>query len=180
MGNFSFLAKMPEYQSFAKACIDAENIYKDSPKSCISGTRAAMECAIKWIYQKDRNLTYTKSQAPSTNLFARMNSPSFQKIVSKRLLKKLHDIRILANEVLHVNRTVSNEEAMMCLEYLFEFIQWLDRRYGSNYIQRQFSRSDVPTNPSMLQKTLKNAGLVAAGVVATVGGIIFLNNKDRY
>lgn len=180
MGNFSFLAEMSEYQSFAKACIDAENIYKDSPKSCISGTRSALECAIKWIYQKDRSLTYTKTQAPNTNLFDRMSSPSFQKITPKHLLKKIHDIRILANDVLHTNRPASNDDAMMCLEYLFDFIQWLDRRYGSQHIQRQFSRSDVPKNPSLIQQGLKYAGAAVAGAAAVVGAIFITRNNGRY
>ena len=170
MGNFAFLKSKTEYSGFAGACITAENNCKNSPESCVSSTRSALESAVKWVYANDSGLSYPKSKAVGKDLFARMDNPSFSRIVPKKLLSKIHIIRRMGNDVLHKNRSVSRDEAIKCLMYLFDFIQWIDKRYGRDYIQRDFDMDDVPNSPSMLQQAGKYAAAIAVGIgIATLG-----------
>ena len=178
MGNFSFLNDKTEYHSFAKACIDAEKICENSPDACVSSTRSALECAIKWVYANDGGLTYSKSAGESSRLFALMENPSFKRVVPKKLLNKIHTIRTMGNSVVHKNISVSRAEAIQCLAYLFDFVQWIDKRYGRNYIQRDFDIDDVPEPPSGIKKVAQVGLGVAAGIViATLGGSIIRDKR---
>lgn len=51
MGNFSFLLKNDEYESFSKPCIEAENMIATSTVA-----RRALEQAVHWIYSHDSYL----------------------------------------------------------------------------------------------------------------------------
>ena len=66
-----------------------------------------------------------------------------------------------------------------CLEYLFYFVQWIDKRYGNNYEQRKFSVDKIPKNPSMLSQGMKYAGAALGGVLVTVGAYLFAQDKKR-
>ena len=51
--NFEFLRNITEYQLFANACIDAENVLSTSPAMSAVGSRKAFELAVKWVYSAD-------------------------------------------------------------------------------------------------------------------------------
>ena len=55
--NFSFLKDNKEYELFADACIDAENVASSAPALSVSGSRKALELAVKWLYAADEYLT---------------------------------------------------------------------------------------------------------------------------
>lgn len=54
--NFSFLKENKEYGLFADACIDAENVASSAPALSVSGSRKALELAVKWLYAADEFL----------------------------------------------------------------------------------------------------------------------------
>lgn len=56
MGNFEFLLKDKDYQSFAQACIEAERSFALSTVMTAYSSRRALELAVKWMYQFDREL----------------------------------------------------------------------------------------------------------------------------
>lgn len=179
MANFTFLKDIEEYRAFGEPCINAESVFKESPQSCISSTRTALECAVKWMYRKDKRLSYDKQENNGSDLYYRMTSSTFKNIVPGQLLSKIHKIRTMANSVLHDGYTASEEDAIKCLEYLFYFVQWLDKRYGKNYEPRKFSVDKVPKNPSMLSQGMKYAGAALGGVLVTVGAYLFAQDKKR-
>ncbi|VIW21151.1 type I restriction-modification system R subunit [Streptococcus pneumoniae] len=56
MGNFSFLLKNDEYESFSKPCIEAENMIATSTVATAFMARRALEQAVHWIYSHDSYL----------------------------------------------------------------------------------------------------------------------------
>ena len=186
MANFNFLLEKSEYNSFAQACVNAESIWKDSPSSCVSSTRSALEGAIKWMYRKDSSLHFTRSTKTDgvnvTDLFDRMESESFKNAVPQQIWGRINQIRRLANKVLHENYPVTSEDAMRCLHNLFDFVNWLDSRYGMNHVERIFSRGSVPTNPSTFKTILKYVGTAVGGAAALMLAAAFAdgNKGDRH
>lgn len=183
VANFTFLLDKPEYSSFAQACIQAENIWKDSPSSCVSGCRTALENMIKWVYQKDNRLSYVHTIGSdgkrSTDLFDRMESESFRSIMPDGVHRGITNLRRLANKVLHENFPVSSDDAMRCLSDLFYFLAWLDRTYGTNHVPRAFSKERVPTNPSTLMTVLKYAGAAVGGAAALVLAAVLSGDNNK-
>ena len=56
MTNFEFLRKIPDYQLFSKAAIEAEKVFSSSPAMCAVGCRKALELAVKWVYSADNSI----------------------------------------------------------------------------------------------------------------------------
>lgn len=140
MSNFTFLAQRNAYALFAPACLEAENIYATSPALCAVGCRKALELAVKWVYAAD-----TSMQMPyRDNLQSLLHEPSFRFAVDYQTWGKLRYIVKLGNRAVHTQCRVSKSEALLCLQVLFEFIQWLDYCYGADYEERTFDPAQIP------------------------------------
>ena len=182
MANFSFLADKAEYRAFSKDCINAEESLQNSYDSCVKLVRTALDAAIKWVYGKDKNLSAQRKKMPDSkkdNLFDLIANPSFEQMVGKNLMNKLHYCRKAGNEAIHNEKEFTVEEAVRCLQNLFEFVQWIDRRYGKNFKPRTFDAEEIPAKDSTFKKVLKGAGLVAVGVIGTIAAIVLSGNKDK-
>ena len=127
MNNFSFLNEKPEYRNFSKDCIDAEKAFQTSYDSCVKLVRTALDAAIKWTYA-------TQKKIPSDNLFELIERAGFE----KNLADKLHYCRKAGNAAIHNEKEFSSAEALTCLKNLFDFVQWIDSRYGKNFSPRTF------------------------------------------
>ena len=134
MNNFAFLATRREYRAFSKDCIDAEAAFQNSYDSCVKLVRTAVDAAIKWVYTTEKKLS-----GMSDDLFALISNPPFEQLIGKSLAKKLHYCRKLGNSAIHNEKEFSAVEAQNCLKNLFEFVQWIDKRYGKNFEPRTFS-----------------------------------------
>lgn len=184
MANFTFLRDKAEYMSFSQACINAEEVWKDSPSSCISSCRTALENIVKWIYQKEKNLNYIKpdvnDNGQASELYYRMNNEDFKRLVPSNILGNLNYVRKLANRVIHENCNVTSDDGIQCLKYIFEFVQWVDRKYGSKYEPRTFVKDDIPHKTSMLMQGLKYAGAALGGAAALfLAAVIADNDKNK-
>ena len=51
----------------------------------------------------------------------------------------------LGNLAVHTERSVQPSDALASLKGLFEFVQWIDYCYGSEYQERVFDESLIPT-----------------------------------
>lgn len=145
MANFSFLRDKPEFALFAADCIYAEEALYQSPDSCIKLTRTALDAAVKWLYLHDRNIFKTRSES----LFELLGDISFATVIGRRLLRKIHHCRKLGNQAIHNEKSFTQEDAVKCLSELFEFVQWLDQRYGKNYTPRTFDAEEIFAAPSL-------------------------------
>lgn len=127
MTNFDFLKDKLEYRAFSKDCVDAEAAFKNSYDSCVKLVRTALDAAIKWVYVADK-------KNPPNNLFELIEHAG----LDKNLADKLHYCRKLGNAAIHNEKEFSAREAEQCLQNLFDFVQWLDGRYGKNFSPRTF------------------------------------------
>ena len=141
MTNFSFLQPKKEYTLFAPACLEAEKIYASAPAMCAVGCRKALELAVKWVYSADQSM-----QIPyKDNLQSLIHEPSFRLAVDPNTWGKLPFIIKLGNLAVHTERTIQQSDALAALRGLFEFIQWIDYCYGTNYTERTFQETLIPT-----------------------------------
>ena len=141
MTNFEFLASIPEYALFSGATIEAEKVYSTSPAMCAVGCRKALELAIKWVYSADRTITMPYKD----NLQSLIHEPSFRFALDSQTWGKLPFIIRLGNLAVHTERAVNPADALLSLESLFEFIEWVDYCYGSDYEERHFDAALIPT-----------------------------------
>lgn len=141
MSNFQFLNEKTDYALFASAAVEAERVFSASPAMCAVGCRKALELAVKWVYSADKTI-----QAPyKDNLQSLIHEPSFRFAVDYNTWGKLPFIIKLGNLAVHTERSVQGSDALASLRGLFEFIQWVDYCYGTDYEERQFDEALIPT-----------------------------------
>lgn len=141
MSNFEFLKEKNEYALFASAAIEAEKVYFSAPAMCAVGSRKALELAVKWVYSADNTM-----QMPyKDNLQALIHEPTFRFAVNYNTWGKLPFIIKLGNLAVHTERNVQSGDALASLQGLFEFIQWIEYCYGTDYKERCFDEAKIPT-----------------------------------
>ena len=140
MTNFGFLAKINEYKMFSAAAVEAEKVYSTSPAMCAVGCRKALELAVKWVYSADNTITMPYKD----NLQSLIHEPSFRFAVDHQTWGKLPFIIRLGNLSVHTEKAVSKADALLSLESLFEFIEWVDYCYGADYEERHFDPALIP------------------------------------
>ena len=140
MSNFKFLTLQAEYALFSSAAVEAEKVYHSSPAMCAVGCRKALELAVKWVYAADNTM-----QMPyKDNLQSLIHEPSFRFALDSYTWGKLPYMIKLGNLAVHTERSVSSGDALASLKGLFEFIQWVDYCYGSDYEERSFDEALIP------------------------------------
>ena len=130
-----------EYALFSPACQEAEKIYASAPAMCAVGCRKALELAVKWVYSADKTMKLPYKD----NLQSLIHEPSFRFAVDYHTWGKLPFIVKLGNLAVHTERSVQPSDALVSLKGLFEFVQWIDYCYGSDYRKRVFDENRIPT-----------------------------------
>ena len=118
MTNFDFLLTDSQFTAFASAAVSAERIYPIDASACILNCRRAMEGAVKWMYSVDASLTLPYD----TRLAVLTDSESFREIVGNDLHRRMDYIRRLGNHAAHTEKKLSREQAALCLENLYIFM----------------------------------------------------------
>ncbi|HBV98634.1 MAG: DEAD/DEAH box helicase [Peptococcaceae bacterium BICA1-7] len=147
--NFDFLQGQTEYALFATACIEAERVLSNSPAMAAIGSRKAFELAVKWVYSADNTI----SMPYKDNLQSLIHEPSFKFAMDSRTWGKLPYIIKLGNLAVHTDKAISRSDAMLSLSSLFEFVQWIDYCYGSNYEERHFDEENIPKEKVIIDET---------------------------
>ncbi|MGN0136651.1 DEAD/DEAH box helicase family protein [Anaerotignum sp.] len=140
MCNFDFLKNKKEYALFSAAAMEAEKVYTSAPAMCAVGCRKALELAVKWVYAADNTMTMPYRD----NLQSLIHEHSFRFAVDQQTWGKLPFIIKLGNMAVHTDKTISNSDVLFSLKGLFEFIQWIDYCYGSDYEERTFEEARIP------------------------------------
>lgn len=138
--NFDFLIGKENYDYFAQEAVEAERAMLVSPAASAGLSRKALELAIKYVYEHDEEV----SLPYDTTLSALMYEYTFKRILPPGLLDCLTFIRKLGNTVLHENKRISRDDAVIALKDLFEFCDWLDYSYSKEYEQHSFDESLIP------------------------------------
>ncbi|MDO4838655.1 MAG: DEAD/DEAH box helicase family protein [Clostridia bacterium] len=145
MPNFAFLKDRDAYAMFASAAMEAERVYASAPAMCAVGCRKALELAVKWVYAADDTMKEPYEDTRKNSLQALIHDPSFRFAVDANTWGKLPFIIKLGNLAVHTERSVQKSDALVSLKGLFEFIQWIDYCYGTDYQERRFDESLIPT-----------------------------------
>ena len=137
MTNFDFLKQDPQFAPFTDAAIAAEKILHIDTAACALNCRRAMEFAVKWMYSADGSLVmpYYKT------LSSLMGSEEFRDIVGADIYKRMDFIRMVGNNAAHKNKKIDLEQAELCLENLFVFLDFIAYCYGEDYKETAFDRS---------------------------------------
>lgn len=142
MSNFEFLTSKTEYELFAAACVEAEKVLTSSPAMSAIGARRALELAVKWVYSADISI----SMPYKDNLQSLIHEPSFRYTMDSKTWGKLPFIIKLGNLSVHTDKKVSKSDAVLALQGLFEFVEWIDYCYGSDYQERIFDEKLIPAD----------------------------------
>ena len=141
MSNFSPYLSIPSFAAFAPIAESAEKILSIDPAACVLNCRRAMEAAVKWMYAVDGSLV-----APwDDKLVTLINTEEFRGIVDDQLIFRLDFIRRMGNNAAHGGKVITREQAVLCLQNLFVFFDFLAYCYGENCTEHTF-------NPALLAK----------------------------
>ncbi len=137
MTNFDYLKQEPKFNSFADVAIAAEKVLKIDMESSVINCRRAMEFAIKWMYSVDEYLEMPYQDS----LISLMSTEDFHDLVDDALWKRLDLIRKIGNRAAHNGRKITEDEATLCLQNLFIFMDFISYCYSDFYEQREFDVS---------------------------------------
>ena len=143
MTNFDFLKNEKKFDGFADAAIAAERILPIDYTASILNCRRAMEAAIKWMYSVDRVLV----KPWDDKLVSLMNTDEFRDIVDEDLRRRMDYIRKSGNTAAHGGRKISKEQAVLCLENLYIFMDFVTYCYADQYSEGAFDPALLEEKP---------------------------------
>ncbi|MBR3430909.1 MAG: DEAD/DEAH box helicase family protein [Clostridia bacterium] len=129
MTNFDFLLSVPDFVPFGEVAVAAEKIYSIDPAACVLNCRRAMEFAVKWMYSVDSAL----SMPWDDKLVSLLSTEEFRDIVDTNLMRRLEYIRKIGNFAAHDGKKITKEQAMLCLQNLWVFMDFVACCYSRNY-----------------------------------------------
>ena len=136
MTNFDFLTKDKRFDTFSSVAIAAEKTLHIDLSTCIINCRRAMEMAVKWMYSVDGDLAMPYDD----RLVCLMNNEDFREIVGNDIWLRMKLIRELGNNATHTGKKVTLEQAELCLENLFVFLDFVAYCYSESYSENQFNK----------------------------------------
>lgn len=134
MTNFDFLLSDPQFTVFGEVAVAAEKIYTIDPAACALNCRRCMEFAVKWMYSVDGGLVMPYDD----RLASLMDTEDFRAIVDRDLWQRLKYIRQTGNAAAHTSRKIAPEQARLCLENLWYFMDFIACCYGTTYTPGEF------------------------------------------
>lgn len=137
MTNFDFLKQNAKFDTFADVAISAEKLFNIDVEACVLNCRRAMEFAVKWMYSVDSELVMPYQDS----LVSLMNDEKFRDIVGNNVWRRMDFIRKVGNSVAHGSKKITHEQAQLCLENLFVFLDCVAYFYSANYEEHQFDKS---------------------------------------
>ena len=149
--NFDYLKQEARFNSFSDVAVAAEKILKIDKESSVINCRRAMEFAIKWMYSVDQSLEMPYQD----NLVSLMSTEDFHNLVDDALWKRLDLIRKIDNRAAHNGRKITEDEAILCLQNPFIFMDYVSYCYSDFYEERQYDISllNESTEETVVAKT---------------------------
>ena len=141
MTNFDIFLSEAKFVPFAEVAVSAEKILHIDTAACVLNCRRAMEFAVKWMYSVDSELKLPWDD----KLVSLMSTDEFRDVVDADLLRRMHFIRKLGNTAAHAGSKITREQAALCLENLYIFLDFVACCYGENYEERPFDAGLLET-----------------------------------
>ena len=156
--NFDYLKNDPKFSSFASVAISAEKLILMDPEASILNSRRAMEFAIKWMYSVDSELEMPYQD----NLQSLMNAEEYRQIVGPDLWKRMDYIRRSGNNAAHSNKKLGRDEAMLCLENLFIYLDYIAYCYSDQYEEHSFDKTLITSRIKKAKESKETANAIKA------------------
>ena len=137
MTNFDFLKSDPQFATFSDVAISAEKILNIDAAASVLNCRRAMEFAVKWMYSVDKDL----EMPYDTTLITLMSTEEFRDVVGNDIYRRMDFIRKAGNIAAHGGKKISMEQAKLCIENLYYFLDYVAYCYGKDYKEGQFDAS---------------------------------------
>ncbi len=137
MTNFDFLTKDKKFDSFSSVAIAAEKTLYIDLSTSILNCRRAMEFAVKWMYAVDGELIMPYQDT----LAALTDTEEFRELVSADILRRMKYVRSMGNNAAHSAKKLTEEQAVLCLENLYVFLDFVAYCYADEYEEKEFDRS---------------------------------------
>ena len=144
MSNFLPFQSDPRFSPFVSVAIAAERILPIDPSACALNCRRAMEIAVKWMYAVDGALVMPWDD----KLVSLLSTEEFRGIVDEKLLFRLDFIRRIGNTAAHAGKQVTREQAVLCLQNLFVFLDFVAYCYGDSYTEHTFDPALLDAPPA--------------------------------
>lgn len=163
MTNFDIFTSSPQFEGLASVAVSAERILHIDPSACVLNCRRAMEFAVKWMYSVDKALVMPYQDT----LVSLMNAEDFRDIVGTDIWRRMDFIRRMGNNAAHSGKKVTEEQAELCLENLYIFLDFVAYCYGENYTAGHFDRallehpSEAPAAQPDTENNIDLAALIA-------------------
>lgn len=148
--NFDFLTKDPQFEPFAEAAVSAERVLPISPALCATACRTALEFAVKWVYSVDGSLTMPYDD----KLVTLISTENFKDLLPAGMGMKLNYLRKVGNNATHNAKGVTKDQAILALQNLHSFMDFVAYCYG-------FAYTEVPFDASLLEPTSTVASVPA-------------------
>ena len=143
MTNFDFLKNEEKFDSFAETAVTGEKLLNIDIDSCVLHCRRAMEFAVKWMYSVDKELKPPYEQT----LVCLINDENFRDIVGEDTYRRMDFIRKVGNNAAHSGKKVTKEQAELCLENLYYFMDQVAYFYADSYTEQQFDKNLLIQTP---------------------------------
>lgn len=144
MTNFDFLTKDKQFDGFSGIAVAAEKTLHIDLSTTIINCRRAMEMAVKWMYSVDASLAMPYQDT----LVSLMNTDDFRDIVGNDILRRMDFIRRMGNNAAHTSKKVSEDQAKLCLENLYIFMDFVACCYAADYTQGSFDYELLKEKPA--------------------------------
>src|SRR5471030_2706079 len=113
MNNFEFL--IPEFKTLFEPAKGAEQLVYSDPRACCMRVRHALEQAVHWLYENDRDLRMPYDRSLNVLLTDR----DFERLLPPPILQKTRLIQRFGNQAVHSNQRVGPGDALMLVRELF-------------------------------------------------------------
>ena len=142
MSNFQFLH--PEFKALMEPAKGAEQLAHSDPRACCMRCRHALEQAVHWLYEHDRDLRMPYDR----NLNTLLTTIDFEHLVPPQVLQKARLIQKLGNQAVHSSQFIGSGDALKLLRELFHILFWLARHYtrtsDPKTLEARFDEQQVP------------------------------------
>jgi type I restriction enzyme R subunit len=151
--NFDYLKENPKFSDFAGVAVSAEMMILIDAAASVLTARRAMEFAVKWMYSVDTEL----EKPYQDNLQSMMNGDDFRQLVGNDIWKRMDFIRRCGNNAAHSCKKIGRDAAMLCLENLSIFLDFIAYCYGDEYVEHPFTTEYIEERKQRKQQNKLNA-----------------------
>lgn len=135
--NFDFLKQDPQFESFGDAAVSAERVMSISPSLSATATRTALEIAVKWMYSADDFLDLPYDDKLATLI----SGEAFKDLLPLGMIAKLDYLRRVGNNAAHNPNSVTRDQAVLALQNLHSFLDFVAYCYSDDYQETVFDAS---------------------------------------